>query len=200
MMIRVSLDEIKTVFDDLIYERKTREEVSEWACERQEACDDGQLQFIPSKEEDRIWEAITFLMSVDLFGVDRPYLYGTEDFIIYRKELDEELPPPEIFAISIEELKAMFDAYIRKKKTGKEVSEWAIKRSNAYVRGNARYDPDEKEDIWMALNYLETAWQLDAPNPSRYMYQEFLMFRLELALGTIKRWYNKIKRIVFGDA
>ncbi len=85
--IVVTIDDIKQAFDDLICERKTREEIYEWASERMWAEDDRALKFIPPDEEDRIWKALKYLASTDAEGDEEKYFYSIDDFIDFRNKL-----------------------------------------------------------------------------------------------------------------
>lgn len=86
--MKVSLKEIKIVLDSLIQEEKSREEISDWALTRQEAEDMGELEYIPSNEEDRIWKVISYLTGVDLLDIDGSYLHSVENFIDFRNEMN----------------------------------------------------------------------------------------------------------------
>ena len=86
--MKVSLDEIKQVFDELIDGKKTREEASSWALKRVFASDEKILEYDPPHDEKNIWEAIIFLAGVDMISTDRPYLFDKEDFIEYKHRLD----------------------------------------------------------------------------------------------------------------
>lgn len=86
--MKVSLNEIKQVFDSLIQEKKTREEISNWAIELQFTHDDRNLIFDPPDEKDKIWDAISYLTGVDLLDIDGTYLHSIDNFIDFRKEND----------------------------------------------------------------------------------------------------------------
>ncbi len=86
--MKVSLDEIKEVFDDLIEENKSREEIASWALQRQSANDADNLDFVPSMEKMKMWKSITYLMGVDLKDIDGSYLHSIENFIDFRKKID----------------------------------------------------------------------------------------------------------------
>ncbi|QVL55807.1 MAG: hypothetical protein KFB95_00970 [Simkaniaceae bacterium] len=86
-MIKVSLEDIKNKFDELINEQCSREEISNWASKRMFAEDDGLLEYYPSEYEPVIWDGIGYLMGVDLPTTDRKYLFCKEDFIDYKNQL-----------------------------------------------------------------------------------------------------------------
>ncbi|MBX9743592.1 MAG: hypothetical protein K2X08_00075 [Chlamydiales bacterium] len=84
--MKVLLQEIKKVFDDLAQEKMPREAIAEWAKKRQEAEDDDQLEYDPPNEEDKIWDGIEYLMGVDLKDTDGSYLHTIESFVKYKNE------------------------------------------------------------------------------------------------------------------
>ncbi|MCK4934377.1 MAG: hypothetical protein KAR79_02205 [Simkaniaceae bacterium] len=86
--MKVSLNEIKKIFDSLMQEKISREEVAFWASKRQMADDIDDLKYDPPYEEKRIWRAITYLMGVDLKDVDGSYLHSIENFFEFRKEVN----------------------------------------------------------------------------------------------------------------
>jgi hypothetical protein len=86
--MKISLNEIKQAFDFLIKEKKSREELASWAQKFQLAEDDGELEYDPPNEEDKIWRAITYLMGVDLKDTDGSYLHSVENFIDFRKKME----------------------------------------------------------------------------------------------------------------
>lgn len=85
--MKISLDEIKEAFECLIKEKKSREEVTDWAVTLQLAHDNKILEFVPPQDKYKIWDAITFLISVDLKTSPHTYLYSIDDFLIYKTNL-----------------------------------------------------------------------------------------------------------------
>ena len=86
--MKVSLKEIQEVFNELIEEKKSREEIASWASKRQVANDSDNLEFEPASEKKKIWRSITYLMGVDLNDMDGSYLHSVENFIDFRKKTD----------------------------------------------------------------------------------------------------------------
>lgn len=86
--MKISLNEIKEAFVSLIKEDKSREEIATWAQKLQFAEDDGNLEYIPPNEEDKIWDGIEYLTGVDLKDIDGSYLHSVENFIQYKIEKD----------------------------------------------------------------------------------------------------------------
>lgn len=85
-MIRVSLDDIKQAFDFLIEEKKSREELSNWAIKLQFANDNDDLEYDPPSEEAKIWDGIEYLTGVDLKDINGSYLHSKKSFIQYKKD------------------------------------------------------------------------------------------------------------------
>lgn len=82
------MHEIQAIFSELIEEKKSREEITSWASERQVANDADNLEFDPASEKKKIWRGITYLMGVDLRDIDGSYLHSIENFIDFRKKTD----------------------------------------------------------------------------------------------------------------
>jgi hypothetical protein len=59
--VKVSLTEMQNIFNDLIKENKSREEIASWALQRQVANDAEDLEFEPAFEKKKIWGCIIFL-------------------------------------------------------------------------------------------------------------------------------------------
>lgn len=85
--MKVSLDELQQMFNLLIEEKKSREEIANWAVKLQFACDDGNLEFDPLTEEDKIWEGISYLTGVDLLNIDGSYLHSIENFVDFKNSI-----------------------------------------------------------------------------------------------------------------
>lgn len=87
-ILEVSLNEIQEMFNDLIQEKKAREEIADWASQRQQADDEDNLEFQPQEERKKIWRALIYLMGVDLLDMDGSYLHSIENFIDFRNNID----------------------------------------------------------------------------------------------------------------
>jgi|688.fasta_scaffold696911_2 hypothetical protein len=83
VIMNVTLNEIRIIFNNLINETISREDAAKWAQIRQQAEDAGQLQYEPPQEEDRIWKGIQYLLGVDLKEDLITYLHTVEDFRSY---------------------------------------------------------------------------------------------------------------------
>jgi len=89
-MIKVSLEEINNKFDELIDEKTSREEVSNWASKRMFAHDDDLLEFHPTEYRPVIWRGIKYLIGVDLLNPDGSYFHVKDDFIDYKNQLFDD--------------------------------------------------------------------------------------------------------------
>ncbi len=87
--MKVFLEEIQQVFDDLIDGKKSREEVAAWAYIRESVNDYHDLEYDPPYEESRIWESLLYLVGVDLKDIDGSYLHSVENFIEFKREMND---------------------------------------------------------------------------------------------------------------
>ncbi len=86
--MKITIDEIKNILNDLIEENISREEAANWAVRRQLAFDAYDLEFEPKSEENRIWDSIIYLIGVDLLNYEGGNLHSIEDFIDFKKKMD----------------------------------------------------------------------------------------------------------------
>jgi hypothetical protein len=86
--MKVTKEEISNKFDELVNQTISREEIANWAAVRQQAEDQGKLEYNPKKDEKKIWKAITYLIGVDLKDGPNSYLHSIEDFLQFRREID----------------------------------------------------------------------------------------------------------------
>lgn len=84
--MKISLNEIKQAFEFLIEEKKSRENIANWAQKLQFADDEENLEYDPPNQESKIWDGIEYLMGVDLKDIDGSYLHSIENFIDFRKK------------------------------------------------------------------------------------------------------------------
>lgn len=85
--MKVTLEEIKQLFNELIQKKQSREYFSNWASIRQQSHEGDDLVFEPYSEKTKIWNAILYLMGVDLLDIDGSYLHSIEDFIDYQNKV-----------------------------------------------------------------------------------------------------------------
>jgi len=86
-IINYATTPIKYAFDELINEKKTREELSSWALQFIFAEDKNNLEYDPISDEDKIWEGLKYLTGVDLKDVDGSYFHSIENFVQYKNNL-----------------------------------------------------------------------------------------------------------------
>ena len=80
----VSMDDIRNAFDSVQQGRKTREEVSGWAVCLMKAEDMGELNYIPFDQETQIWDAIVWLIGIDLKNESGAYFHSKASIQEYR--------------------------------------------------------------------------------------------------------------------
>ncbi len=85
--MEVTLDQVRSVFGDILQNRMTREEASVWAFSVISASDNDSLTLIPNEKKDKVWKGIVFLGGVDLIGISDGYLFNEEDIIFAMTEL-----------------------------------------------------------------------------------------------------------------
>ena len=83
--MNVTPSDIGEQFDLLISGQRSREDVEAWAEARQRAEDARELVYMPPGEEDRLWDAIKYLLGVALKTIPDGYLHSVEDFETYRR-------------------------------------------------------------------------------------------------------------------
>lgn len=93
MQVTITKAEIATAFDDLLTGRRRREEIADWASSVRAADDDGRgLEYVPARAERAIWEALEFLMGVDLRDAPETYLHNQQDvestWMVLRERLE----------------------------------------------------------------------------------------------------------------
>jgi len=86
-MRKIKLFEINEIFEKLLNEKISREATSNWALDIQNAQDSNLLEFFPSEDEEIIWDAILFLIGVDIKDSPDTYLYNDEDIKSYKNLL-----------------------------------------------------------------------------------------------------------------
>lgn len=86
--MKVTANEINDVFDKLLNNKVSREQISDWALTRQKAEDNGELFYEPSKAEKKIWKAIIYLLGIDLKDTPTTYLHDVDDILQFKNQLD----------------------------------------------------------------------------------------------------------------
>lgn len=83
----ITLEELKNIFSAVIRGDLSREEASDRAIELQQAADDNNLHYIPAEKEYLMWDAILFLLGVDLRSSPNEYLHNKTDIDLELKKL-----------------------------------------------------------------------------------------------------------------
>ncbi len=84
--MKVSVTDIAHALQDLLSERRTREEIAEWASALRTAEDAGVVEYVPAAAEEKIWRGLEFLIGVDLRDAPDSYLHTPEDFQRFANE------------------------------------------------------------------------------------------------------------------
>jgi len=79
----VSTKDVSAALQDLMTGGRSREEIASWAREVRAAEDRDDLEYSPKSAEESIWDALEFLMGVDLKVAAETYLHGRADFEAY---------------------------------------------------------------------------------------------------------------------
>lgn len=75
----LTIEDIKSKFNELINEEISREDADKWAYIRMQAYDDGNLEFQPSSDQELLWGAIQYLYGIDIKDSPSSYLHSLED-------------------------------------------------------------------------------------------------------------------------
>jgi hypothetical protein len=81
--MRVSNEEVVTAFRDLMTGVRSREDIATWASRVRKADDAEGIEYVPPSAESAIWDALEFLMGVDLKDGPDSYLHNHQDFLDY---------------------------------------------------------------------------------------------------------------------
>jgi hypothetical protein len=74
----IFLSDIKQVFHNLVTGQISREQAERWAESCMEACEEGDLTFVPSSEEELLWDAVIYLSGVAMRVSPTEYLESDE--------------------------------------------------------------------------------------------------------------------------
>jgi hypothetical protein len=85
--MKITTDEVKSMFSDLIEENHSRKNISKLASRFLQANDNDQLEYEPLKDKEKLWSALKYLLEVDMRGGNDEYLRSTSDLIDFAKKL-----------------------------------------------------------------------------------------------------------------
>lgn len=81
----ISVEDIARALDALLSGTMSREAMAGWAEDLRRKADAGLLECEPPSAKERIWEAILYLIGVDLKVSPTEYLHDRGDFIAFRQ-------------------------------------------------------------------------------------------------------------------
>jgi hypothetical protein len=81
--VQISTSEVSAAFRELINGTRSREEVASWASRIRDADDTEGLQYVPPSAEVVLWDALEFLIGVDLKDGPDSYLHNLQDIAEY---------------------------------------------------------------------------------------------------------------------
>jgi hypothetical protein len=84
----ISVAEVQEVLALLIQEKLSKEQASDWAHQRWLLADKGALSYMPPEAEPRLWDAILFLLGVDMQVSPDDYLHSTPDIAEYFRKFE----------------------------------------------------------------------------------------------------------------
>lgn len=84
--MEVTLEEVRSVFVDVLDGRMTREAADRWAYSTVRASESGTLTFVPADEKGRIWDGVMYLYGIDTKEAPGEYLHTEDDIRIAMQE------------------------------------------------------------------------------------------------------------------
>jgi hypothetical protein len=79
--MKITLNEVKNVFKDVIDGKCSREDADRWAYAYIKNEDLGELEFSPLTEREKIWSGLNYLYGIDLKSKPNEYLHSKDDII-----------------------------------------------------------------------------------------------------------------------
>jgi hypothetical protein len=88
--MKVGLDDVRKIFEDLLAHQISREAADRWAYSIMQASEQNTLVFEPRSAEQRIWTCVMFIFGIDLQESPGHYMFTDEDIRdAMLKNLDE---------------------------------------------------------------------------------------------------------------
>ena len=87
----VSIAEVQQVLEFLAQEHWSKGHAAEWANARWQLADQQALAFVPPQAETSLWEALLFLLGIDLQVNPGEYLHTTENILVYRSQFEHQV-------------------------------------------------------------------------------------------------------------
>ena len=85
--MRIDVQSVAKIFDELLEGRMTRSAVELWANEVLQEHEANALEFVPRGDQERIWEAIMYLYAVDAQAEPGKHMYSAEGILLAKREL-----------------------------------------------------------------------------------------------------------------
>ncbi|OAL80405.1 hypothetical protein AY606_15410 [Acinetobacter sp. SFB] len=80
--MEITLEQVKSIFEDILNKRITREEADRWAYSVIAASETNSLTIVPNEKRDQVWNGVMYLYGIDLMVNPGEYLHTEEDIII----------------------------------------------------------------------------------------------------------------------
>ncbi len=80
--MEITLEQVKSIFEDVLNKRITREEADRWAYSVIAAAETNSLTIVPNEKRDQVWNGVMYLYGIDLMVNPGEYLHTEEDIII----------------------------------------------------------------------------------------------------------------------
>lgn len=87
----LSISEVQQVLALVAQEQWSREQAADWANVRWQLADREALTYVPPQAEKPLWEALLFLLGIDLQVNPGEYLHNTEDVLVYSGQFEQQV-------------------------------------------------------------------------------------------------------------
>ena len=87
----LSIGEVQQVFGLLAQEQWSKEQAADWANARWQMADREALAYVPPQAEKPLWDALLFLLGIDLQVNPGEYLHNTEDILVYSGQFEQQV-------------------------------------------------------------------------------------------------------------
>jgi hypothetical protein len=90
-MVIVHIEDIERCLEDVLKNRRSREEIADWASNLCTHADLKHLKFHPHEIEEQIWNSLEFLQGIDLKDSPVSYLHNLQDIKNHLKRLRDNI-------------------------------------------------------------------------------------------------------------
>ncbi|WP_157886879.1 hypothetical protein [Hymenobacter sp. PAMC 26628] len=84
----VDLRMISVILQRVLSQEISREEASNWAYKTRVGLEERRINFLPAKDERKIWDAIFLVEGIDLKDSPNSYLHCLSDVVEWNKKLE----------------------------------------------------------------------------------------------------------------